>query len=419
MLHHENESMRWVLTLLGTLSAASVVVVVVARRIESRKISQWNKTASFVPFISLNEIDWTRVDTQVGNYRREMNRVLESLSHSLQVAVESEERQGLPPLLSTRIQEKIRRLADLYEKQHSMIQAELLRPFPMLCALPPPPSPMTSSPSVVQSCDSSQNTAAKTTSFQILKRKGNFVTSSGHYEAATQIVAHLVRDWTKEGSAVRQAVYDWCRQQVPVTNRILVPGSGAGRLAYDLALDGHRVEANECSLSMLALCYRILIARAQGTIYPYIVDALTSEVDSERRYDSVRFPDVVVRALTAGSLSFTHGDFLTVYDNVHNRYGCIVTCFFIDTATNVYDYVDAIWRLITVGGRWVNIGPLLWHRNTVLGASADELRHVLEHRWKIITWKVDHEPIDYRADESHRSTHFDAYCPIRFVAVKR
>jgi carnosine N-methyltransferase len=40
---------------------------------------------------------------------------------------------------------------------------------------------------------------------------------------------------------------------------------------------------------------------------------------------------------------------------------CVVTCFFIDTAHNVIDYLICINKILKVGGLWVNLGPLLWH----------------------------------------------------------
>ncbi len=38
-----------------------------------------------------------------------------------------------------------------------------------------------------------------------------------------------------------------------------------------------------------------------------------------------------------------------------------MTCFFIDTAHNVLDYMQCINKILKVGGIWVNFGPLLWH----------------------------------------------------------
>jgi carnosine N-methyltransferase len=40
---------------------------------------------------------------------------------------------------------------------------------------------------------------------------------------------------------------------------------------------------------------------------------------------------------------------------------CIVTCFFIDAAPNLIEYIAAFERLLKPGGYWINLGPLLYH----------------------------------------------------------
>lgn len=42
-------------------------------------------------------------------------------------------------------------------------------------------------------------------------------------------------------------------------------------------------------------------------------------------------------------------------------YDCVVTCFFIDTAPVVFEYIDVIYRVLKPGGFWINLGPLLYH----------------------------------------------------------
>ncbi len=39
----------------------------------------------------------------------------------------------------------------------------------------------------------------------------------------------------------------------------------------------------------------------------------------------------------------------------------VVTCFFIDTAHNICEYLECINKILKKGGIWVNLGPLLWH----------------------------------------------------------
>lgn len=43
------------------------------------------------------------------------------------------------------------------------------------------------------------------------------------------------------------------------------------------------------------------------------------------------------------------------------QWDAVLTCFFIDTAKNIVNYLRIIHRILAPGGVWINMGPLLWH----------------------------------------------------------
>lgn len=51
----------------------------------------------------------------------------------------------------------------------------------------------------------------------------------------------------------------------------------------------------------------------------------------------------------------------------------MVTCFFIDTAHNVVQYLQTIHQMLKPGGVWVNLGPLLYHYAEMQGELSLEL----------------------------------------------
>lgn len=80
---------------------------------------------------------------------------------------------------------------------------------------------------------------------------------------------------------------------------------------------------------------------------------------------------------------------------------CIVTCFFIDAAPNVIDYIAAFQRMLKPGGYWINLGPLLYHWQNAAGEdderygqsielTYEELKHVMgTYNFKILVrWAV-------------------------------
>merc|ERR1712007_155314 len=50
-----------------------------------------------------------------------------------------------------------------------------------------------------------------------------------------------------------------------------------------------------------------------------------------------------------------------VYNRQAKAWGAVLTCFFIDTAKNIFLYIRTIANIIREGGLWSNIGPLLYH----------------------------------------------------------
>jgi carnosine N-methyltransferase len=51
----------------------------------------------------------------------------------------------------------------------------------------------------------------------------------------------------------------------------------------------------------------------------------------------------------------------------------VATCFFIDTAKNIIQYLEIIHKILKPGGTWINIGPLLYHFENTPGENSIEL----------------------------------------------
>ena len=55
------------------------------------------------------------------------------------------------------------------------------------------------------------------------------------------------------------------------------------------------------------------------------------------------------------------GEFIESYEDQEAEWDCVLTCFFVDTAPVVMDYIEVIYKLLKPGGCWINLGPLLYH----------------------------------------------------------
>jgi N2227-like protein len=550
-----------------------------------------------VTFVALEHIDWAALGHELSAYERERHAALESLSFQLEVVKmewlgetrpDDSSRTALQWLIN-RIQNKMNHLSGLYEHDAQALR-DMLRPFRYSLALPPPPplppangssTPAASTDRILDKTASLESEKASTSSLldcptevcrkrwtappAVVAAASTATPSAAVYNTVSQVVAHLVRDWSADGAVIRQSLYDWCVQAVRdrahefqepqnhgargstdafITNlSILVPGAGLGRLAYDLAaavsVDPSKewtgrdsgkvasgngaascpgsfavhVHAVEPSLTMVAAAAHVFDrqelhqqpqhqygdtppSESATILHPYASDPFTNEVDDDEAdevdddeadedheptpsgrssFQSQRYRAVTIEkpalwehqevcTSTDGSdhhqsnppsfLSFTVGDFASAVRAFRPGAGAeltaaspvqlhhfVVTCFFLDTATNPIEYLRLVHEALQPGGYWINVGPLQWHVNAHLALTSRELRRlVVGMGFEILLWKVDDLPLEYRSSRRRRhprsngstttnadststgsaphTTRMEAYHPLRFVARK-
>ncbi|KAJ3008431.1 UNVERIFIED_CONTAM: hypothetical protein HDU68_003112 [Siphonaria sp. JEL0065] len=187
----------------------------------------------------------------------------------------------------------------------------------------------------------------------------------------------FVRDWSDEGAQERLDTYEPIMEalerkfgDVPLAKRgsitILVPGAGLGRLAFDIVRKGFTTQGNEFSFYMLIASNFVLNSMKvphQHIIYPW-VHSFSNMQNAEHQLRPIRIPDVAPGGIPeTADFSMVAGDFLEVYGGVKERaaWDVLVSCYFIDTAKNIFEYLSVIWNTLKPGGVWINHGPLLYH----------------------------------------------------------
>eukprot|EP00850_Spirogloea_muscicola_P013138 SM000088S23679 [mRNA] locus=s88:57375:60750:- [translate_table: standard] len=199
------------------------------------------------------------------------------------------------------------------------------------------------------------------------------------------ILRNIVRDWTREGELERQQTYgpilNELKRMFPdrLKKRCLIPGAGLARLAVEISRFGFICQGNEFSYYIL-MCSSFLLnetlAKDEWIFYPWIHNSCNNFTD-EDQLRGLQFPDLLPS--TAGiteDFSMCAGDFVEVYSHPSQRgaWDCVVTCFFIDTAHNVVEYMEVIAGVLREGGVWINFGPLLYHfADAHLYAAEDEM----------------------------------------------
>jgi len=197
-------------------------------------------------------------------------------------------------------------------------------------------------------------------------------------------IKQIVRDWSAEGAKEREvcykplldkilSIYQKDRNNI----KVLVPGAGLGRLAFDIAMEGFECQGSEFSLYML-FASNFILNKCQSVncykIRPYI-HQFCNNVTSKDQLKEISFPDLDPNQLPEDAkFSMAAGDFVQVYsapDYVSSQ-DCVVTCFFLDCAHNIIQFVQTIHKVLKAGGTWLNIGPLLYHFSDMKGEDSIE-----------------------------------------------
>jgi carnosine N-methyltransferase len=220
--------------------------------------------------------------------------------------------------------------------------------------------------------------------------------SAANMSKVVSALWQLAREWSSDGEDQRAQCLDPMLAELlrirPVTQanrnkqRVLAPGCGAGRIVLELAIRGYAAVGNEFCYGMLLVATFMLnrsTRRNEFTIHPWVTKRGNHFTDSAASR-AVQIPDLCAReALSTAaestgdgdgpSLSMCAGEFLVEFSKPEHvgQWAAVLTCFFIDTAPNILDYIDCIWRLLEPGGVWINNGPLLYHWAAEAGSSDD------------------------------------------------
>mmetsp|Transcript_12127 Transcript_12127/g.25673 ORF Transcript_12127/g.25673 Transcript_12127/m.25673 type:complete len:445 (+) Transcript_12127:144-1478(+) len=203
----------------------------------------------------------------------------------------------------------------------------------------------------------------------------------------SSVLKSLTRDWSAYGEAERRTAYDpvvaAVRKYLPLRPRgqepprIVVPGSGVGRLAFDLAATGYSVQGNEYSMYMLLASDFVLNNGGRACtperplrLSPWLLE-LRNVHSSTDPLRAVRIPDADPAAMPlppggdasspAPEFSMAAGEFAAIYGDEAEQWDCVASCFFLDACPNIVELSRVIYEMLKPGGLFVNLGPLLYH----------------------------------------------------------
>ena len=210
----------------------------------------------------------------------------------------------------------------------------------------------------------------------------------------------FTRDWAINGIDERNSTYkpilnelkkffeNKTKKEFQEGINILVPGAGLGRLMYEIAKLGFKSQGNEFSYYML-LCSNFIFnnttKKDEFILQPFI-HSFSNIFNEEDPFKKISIPDEnlaeELSKTDTGEMSMVAGEFCHVYKEKINFFDGIVTCYFIDTANNIIEYIETIHNIVKIGGIWINFGPLLYHytenENEIsIELSWEEVKHII------------------------------------------
>ena len=207
-------------------------------------------------------------------------------------------------------------------------------------------------------------------------------------DKARSTINQLYREWSSDGLPERHAGFspllaalDSHLPSVPPDQRhqyrVLIPGAGLGRLVLEVSTAGYTAEGNEISYhQVLASTYILNYTKAaeKHRLYPF-VSIFNNHLSRADQLQVVEVPDIHHSEVhSSDRMSLTVGDFCSLYTQpkYKDSFDAILTCFFIDTASNIIRYIETVKHCLKPGGIWCNNGPLLWHSEVKPPSAAGE-----------------------------------------------
>lgn len=233
-----------------------------------------------------------------------------------------------------------------------------------------------------------------------------------NYFRVVESLCHYARDWPLKPCDEITPLINYIKKQADELNNeqtiAIVPGSGLGKVAHTLAndLNFSSVHAVEFSWLMVLMNEYLFMKENKGKqveIYPYL-HTYSNHLSTNDQIRSVE----IQHDLEKPENLFIHTADFTKFDiNEHLRANekpknaVIVTCFFLDTAENLVEYIQSIDRIAAqVEGttKWINVGPLKYGTAAQIELSDEELKTLIKSlRWKV-TDEVEPELLGYLTD---------------------
>eukprot|EP00756_Hemistasia_phaeocysticola_P046154 Hpha_TRINITY_DN19920_c0_g1::TRINITY_DN19920_c0_g1_i1::g.93523::m.93523/K19787/CARNMT1; carnosine N-methyltransferase len=244
------------------------------------------------------------------------------------------------------------------------------------------------------------------------------------YDNVAQVWDAVARDWSEVGTEAREGCYDrLCSAlegRLPEGGRVVVPGCGTGRLAYDIAerFDARVDGVEPAALMALAARYFLHTATPGMRFHPHL-DRAGNNAGSQTRCKDTHAPDVTVDVGAAHRVSIHNVSFAEYVASNPPQADAVVTSFFLDAVEDIVSATEACSALLRPGGVWVNVGPLDYHPTSQIQLSLSELRELIEGDLALVMEECTQiQGLNYSEPRAGATRAEELFNPVFFVASK-
>ncbi|KAI5965502.1 hypothetical protein KGF57_000768 [Candida theae] len=229
--------------------------------------------------------------------------------------------------------------------------------------------------------------------FELIENAQGSVASGNNFRVI-EALGHYTRDWaTGPLSPELRPIFDYVASQLELAidfkqkkdTVLIFPGSGLGRLAHEFSKWDYgavySVEYSGLMNSLVGYNYSKHSAKKSHTIYPYI-HTNSDYYNTESQLRTFEYTPIGDTGKPQ-SLHIVNEDFTKFDIPNRDKYKnvVVVSVFFLDTAENLFTYLDTIGKLAKPSGNvergyWINAGPLKYGSAAQVEFNADELKDI-------------------------------------------
>lgn len=225
--------------------------------------------------------------------------------------------------------------------------------------------------------------------FDTLRDHDEAKNSSSNYRVI-EALSHFLRDWDASATEI-EPLLTYIKKHlalfIPASEQphtcIIVPGSGLGRIAHEIAASAPYAAVHAVEFSgLMHVCNQFIYSQPEPfIIYPYVHNC------SNFTSMGNQFRSAAISTFSQPKNLHLHQDDFLYFKPDSCKNVVVVTAFFMDTAENLVDYMDRIGELTLAKngskGFWINAGPLKYGTAARVELNAEEFSHLRKKMgWK-------------------------------------